>query len=364
MAFQPNVDVTANANLSSALRLYADMIEALNAIEQQKLMHHFQTAMVAPMPTNVSPILLAEAINGLLLSQAKAPPSPFTLALATMNQNQPVSVSQSTIASTISNSLLNQTQQVQGILNNFNRHPHPSVSLSTSSPTSSLTSSSTASMSSDDSQRAMQGSRTTTCNDGPSSGGIALIAPEKGAKRSLSATNNQDTASRKRQRSIDYEKDASFLHYHDDKWNFHFNELVVYKDKFGHCNVPYGFEENKALSRWVKRQRYQYKQKMEGKASAMPDGRIRKLDRVGFVWGAQELLWQTRCHELKDYKLKNGHCNVPYINDPNPKLAIWVKCQRRQYKLLQEAKPSNMNAQRIRVLNELGFVWTQRKPTS
>ena len=44
------------------------------------------------------------------------------------------------------------------------------------------------------------------------------------------------------------------------------------------------------------------------------------------------------------------------------KLAIWVKLQRRQYKLLRSLKPSNMTVDRIKKLEEIGFVFNLHDP--
>ncbi|KAL3928486.1 MAG: hypothetical protein SGBAC_012631 [Bacillariaceae sp.] len=351
MTYLQNVNANSNVSFNPALRMYVETIETLTAIEQQKLMQNLRNQITpptapAPLPSNISPLLVADALTTLMHGQQK-PTNPLLLALAVTNQP----ASPSTIASALTQSLVNPAaaQSAQTIFNALlSSHPAVSAASSVSSVKASPA-------------NAMQS---------PSpfltpavSGMVCLTQQETGAKRPVSDISSDDSSgSPKRHRPNSYEKDTSFLHYHDEKWNFHFNELVAFKKKLGHCNVPYGFEENKALSRWVKRQRYQYKQKREGKTQAMPESRIRKLDQVGFVWGAQELLWQTRFHELKEYKTKNAHCNVPYIYDPNPKLAIWVKCQRRQYKLLREGKPSNMTVCRIKALNELGFVWTQRKP--
>ena len=44
-------------------------------------------------------------------------------------------------------------------------------------------------------------------------------------------------------------------------WDSKFDELVDYKRRKGHANVPTKFEENKALGRWVSTQRSQFKRK-------------------------------------------------------------------------------------------------------
>lgn len=67
--------------------------------------------------------------------------------------------------------------------------------------------------------------------------------------------------------------------------------------------------------------------------------------------------WALRYKELIDFHQENGHSAVPHTYPPNPQLARWVKRQRRQYKLLQENKPSTMTLERLELLNMLDFIW-------
>eukprot|EP00980_Cylindrotheca_fusiformis_P017099 scaffold5249_cov86-Cylindrotheca_fusiformis.AAC.3 len=149
-------------------------------------------------------------------------------------------------------------------------------------------------------------------------------------------------------------------HEDDQRWTASFQELVSFKAIHGHCCVPCRFRSKPSLSRWVRRQRYQYKLKVEGKQGGIPDGRFAALEAIGFVWSAQGQKWQSRLNELVEYQSKHGHCNVPNSCRSNPGLANWVKNQRRQYKLFQERKPSNMNQHRINALNTLSFDWDPR----
>eukprot|EP00980_Cylindrotheca_fusiformis_P019770 scaffold6927_cov93-Cylindrotheca_fusiformis.AAC.8 len=142
----------------------------------------------------------------------------------------------------------------------------------------------------------------------------------------------------------------------DEKWNDLFNLLAAFKEEHGHCRVPQHYTPNIYLSQWVKRQRYYRKHK----SGLMSEQRIQKLDKLGFVWDAQEHFWKTRFKELKTYKLMHGHCNVPCKYPPNQKMATWVKCQRRQYKLRTLGMPSSLSEHRISLLEELGFVWKIR----
>lgn len=107
-------------------------------------------------------------------------------------------------------------------------------------------------------------------------------------------------------------------------------------------------------------ERYQHKLKMEGKPSTMTDERVLALNALGFVWNAHEAGWEERFNELLQFKAEKGHCNVPSLYKVNQKLATWVKCARRQYKLLIAGKKSNMTLERATRLASVGFVWELR----
>jgi Helicase associated domain len=156
------------------------------------------------------------------------------------------------------------------------------------------------------------------------------------------------------------ETDRRFRPYQAGQWSEKFIELCNFKDKTGHCLVPYTYQENLALARWVKRQRYQYKLMLEQKATTMTAERVKALDEIGFVWDSQGAAWGDRLGELQQFRQLFKHCNVPSNYFDNPRLATWIKCQRRQYKLYIENKPSNMTSQRIQHLTSLGFEWGLR----
>lgn len=151
-----------------------------------------------------------------------------------------------------------------------------------------------------------------------------------------------------------------FRPYQAGQWSEKFAELCAYRDVMGHCLVPHTYSENLPLARWVKRQRYQYKLMRDGKSSTMTEERVKALEDIGFIWDSQGAAWGERLAELRSYRQEFGHCNVPSNFSQNPQLATWVKCQRRQYKLHQEGKPSNMTPQRVRELENLGFEWELR----
>lgn len=145
-----------------------------------------------------------------------------------------------------------------------------------------------------------------------------------------------------------------------DLWKLRYTELLDFFKKFGHCLVPLRFPQNSSLSHWVKRQRYQYRVKTEGKHSTLNDDRQAALEALGFVWDSHAASWEERWNELRDFRDTFGHTNVPKTFKANPQLAIWVKSQRRHYRLHCQGKASAMSSQRVEKLLSLGFLFNPR----
>ncbi len=154
--------------------------------------------------------------------------------------------------------------------------------------------------------------------------------------------------------------DSRFRLYQSASWNQRFQELIAYQKRTGNSQLPLTYIQDAALARWVKRQRYQYKLMMEGKSSTMTAESIQALEDIGFVWNSQRTAWWDRFEELVEFKRIHNHCNVPSTYSRNPSLAVWVKCQRRQYKLFEGGESSHLTPQRIRNLESIGFQWVLR----
>mmetsp|Transcript_5649 Transcript_5649/g.13316 ORF Transcript_5649/g.13316 Transcript_5649/m.13316 type:complete len:384 (+) Transcript_5649:55-1206(+) len=75
----------------------------------------------------------------------------------------------------------------------------------------------------------------------------------------------------------------------------------------------------------------------------------------------KDVRWLSNLEQLKEYKEKHGDCVVPRGFSGNPKLASWVAEQRKQRKLLIDGKQSSMIPDRIRLLDEIGFVWNAQE---
>lgn len=144
-------------------------------------------------------------------------------------------------------------------------------------------------------------------------------------------------------------------------WQEHFDELLSFKSENGHCLVPHTHPENPALARWVKRQRYQYKQMTLGKPSSMSICRIKTLEDIGFVWDSHKATWDKMFQELLQYKEEHGNCDIPSKYSANPCLATWVTRQRGQHKQYLAGKQSHMTTERFLALDEIGFKWSARQ---
>jgi len=80
------------------------------------------------------------------------------------------------------------------------------------------------------------------------------------------------------------------------------------------------------------------------------------------VWDVNDQRLKDRIKQLKEYKKKYGHCSMPFNYKPDQSLAHWVHGCRREYKLYQDGKASDMTPQRIAELEKLGFVWKSDFP--
>lgn len=157
-----------------------------------------------------------------------------------------------------------------------------------------------------------------------------------------------------------FNNEERFKPFHEEKWNTRLKEILKYREEHGHCLVPHTYTPNPQLARWVKRQRRQYKLMLDGKASTMTQDRLDILNNINFIWDSHEAAWQEKLNDLNRFRNEHGNCLVPSNYKHNPQLATWVKCQRRQYKLFWEGRPSAMTSERILQLERVGFEWEIR----
>lgn len=129
-----------------------------------------------------------------------------------------------------------------------------------------------------------------------------------------------------------------------------FAALRAYRKRYGNCNVPTRWPKNTSLAAWTSRMRADRRKKRLTKAQ------IQQLDQIGFCWDLGT--WEKRLEELKTFKKKHRHCNVPYNYQPNLTLARWV------VNIRHRKKQGILAKERVRLLNELGFCWViaRKKP--
>jgi hypothetical protein len=73
---------------------------------------------------------------------------------------------------------------------------------------------------------------------------------------------------------------------HGARWGDRFEELQLYLEQHGHCNVPKDYTGNHELAGWVKYQRRIYRKMMmlgEQPLTLTPE-RIHKMNNIGFCW--------------------------------------------------------------------------------
>lgn len=177
---------------------------------------------------------------------------------------------------------------------------------------------------------------------------VSSMAPMAPARGSDGVVDDEDEMNQNR-----------FKPFHEEKWTLRYKELLVFHKEHAHSAVPHTYPKNPQLARWVKRQRRQYKLRKDNRASTMTSERLDLLNSVGFVWDSHDVNWREKLDGLEAFRIGHRHCNVP-SNFTDKKLATWVKCQRRQYKLYWDGKPSAMSPERILELEKVGFEWEIR----
>ncbi len=139
-------------------------------------------------------------------------------------------------------------------------------------------------------------------------------------------------------------------------WKQRFQELLEFREQYGHVNVPYDFPPNPPLAQWVKRQRHQYRLLKEGRHSNLTPNRLEQLECIDYCWDSRQAHWLDRFYELQEFQRKNAHIRVSKRNLTDRPLAVWLKRQRHQGRLFLQGKTdgSNMTHGRLQKLVNLG----------
>ena len=131
----------------------------------------------------------------------------------------------------------------------------------------------------------------------------------------------------------------------EQRWFDRYEELILYKKKYGNTLVPAKYKNNKKLGIWVSSQRVRYK---KNKLSKLRIELLEKID--GWIWDIIEAQWYDRYYNLLNF-IKE-HNRLPYEKD-DKKLHTWIENQRAQF------RKKTLSKQRILKLEKLEY-WKWR----
>jgi hypothetical protein len=145
----------------------------------------------------------------------------------------------------------------------------------------------------------------------------------------------------------------------------HFNDLIAFKAKYGHCDVSTRGEDA-SLGRWCKNVRASYKKMQHNQKphTKLSDEQIQCLSDAGFKWCLQKReltsnkTFDDRFNDLMAFKAKYGHCDVSARGE-DASLGQWCNKLRVSYKKKQHnQKPhTKLSDEQIQRLNDAGFKW-------
>ena len=147
-------------------------------------------------------------------------------------------------------------------------------------------------------------------------------------------------------------------------WDKMYKNLVMHHSKSGHCRIESNTDFE--LEHFVQDQRREYVRWRSGLPSILTNKRVALLERIGFEWTkpkpkkSHEARWNDMVEELKMYRKKYGHTEVPQEYEENPQLGHWVMNQRTFYRMNKVGIHTTLGENRINQLEELDFVWSAR----
>ncbi len=106
----------------------------------------------------------------------------------------------------------------------------------------------------------------------------------------------------------------------EEQWQERFDQLKLFKEQHGHCNVELVADEDDKLLSWVKSQRNSLAQ---GK---LDEDKKTQLDEIEFSWDSKiiDAKWEEMYERLKNYHSEHGNTDVPNRWKEDMKLAVWV----------------------------------------
>src|SRR5262249_6548728 len=127
---------------------------------------------------------------------------------------------------------------------------------------------------------------------------------------------------------------------HETDWAEGFRYLTIYKEREGHCRIPFShMEDGFRLGGWVNKQRHN---------QTLSEARRQQLDELGFVWDPHETDWAEGFRYLTIYKQPEDHCCRTLYHIKND-------FRRRQWSLVQRRNAETLSAIRRQQLDHPRF---------
>ena len=164
-----------------------------------------------------------------------------------------------------------------------------------------------------------------------------------------------------------------------EAWDRRYQELIAFKKKHGHCNVPQLWDENPALSRWVALQRLCYRNSQLEMKPDISEDRVQALEDIGFEWAINDKKWSDMLErtqktlfyvqdnaadedeeDSKETTLERRPDWTKLLGQPhNRDVRVWIDVQRYQYARLQRDEESSLTPDRIEQIERSipGFQW-------
>lgn len=141
-------------------------------------------------------------------------------------------------------------------------------------------------------------------------------------------------------------------------WEHMFVCAAAFYREHGHLNVPkhYKTPEGYSLGAWLQTQRRVHSGSVPG---TLTEEQVRRLDGIGMVWDVQQQRWEKYFAALKAYKGAYGDVDIKkdYVDPQGIALGNWVY-NLRGYRA-SGLRLSYLTEERIRQLDELGFIWSK-----
>jgi len=154
----------------------------------------------------------------------------------------------------------------------------------------------------------------------------------------------------------------------EDTWQRRVEELQVYKDNHGHCNVREDDMSVPGLGKWVSYVRRSNRLAKAGKrAKKLSKEKQIQLEKMGFIFELKEEMALKRFRDgvksLQEFLDSHGHMVVPNFYEPNPTLGLCVEDMRVEYRKICEQIISGgegysaiMSKEIVKELASMGFL--------